>query len=157
MTRSSHRKKSKHVALLSVLGVLLVLISFYTYRSTYYTKHFLPNTEINGINVSNLTVEKANEKLKEAYSKVNSKVEVEIQQSDSSTGITNAIEGTADIGMASRDLKDEETSKGVSSTVIAIDGIAVIVNKDNKVDGLTSEQVKTIFTGKTTSWYGLSD
>ncbi len=68
MTRSSHRKKSKHVALLSVLGVLLVLISFYTYRSTYYTKHFLPNTEINGINVSNLTVEKANEKLKEAYS-----------------------------------------------------------------------------------------
>ena len=97
------------------------------------------------------------EKLKEAYSKVNSKVEVEIQQSDSSTGITNAIEGTADIGMASRDLKDEETSKGVSSTVIAIDGIAVIVNKDNKVDGLTSEQVKTIFTGKTTSWDGLSD
>lgn len=97
------------------------------------------------------------EKLKEAYSKVNSKVEVEIQQSDSSTGITNAIEGTADIGMASRDLKDEETSKGVSSTVIAIDGIAVIVNKDNKVDGLTSEQVKTIFTGKTTSWNGLSD
>ena len=93
------------------------------------------------------------EKLKEA----NSKVEVEIQQSDSSTGITNAIEGTADIGMASRDLKDEETSKGVSSTVIAIDGIAVIVNKDNKVDGLTSEQVKTIFTGKTTSWDGLSD
>ena len=96
-------------------------------------------------------------KIKEAYSKVNSKVEVEIQQSDSSTGITNAIEGTADIGMASRDLKDEETSKGVSSTVIAIDGIAVIVNKDNKVDGLTSEQVKTIFTGKTTSWDGLSD
>lgn len=97
------------------------------------------------------------EKLKEAYSKVNSKVEVEIQQSDSSTGITNAIEGTADIGMASRDLKDEETSKGVSSTVIAMDGIAVIVNKDNKVDGLTSEQVKNIFTGKTTSWDGLSD
>ena len=97
------------------------------------------------------------EKLKEAYSKVNSKVEVEIQQSDSSTGITNAIEGTADIGMASRDLKDEETSKGVSSTVIAMDGIAVIINKDNKVDGLTSEQVKTIFTGKTTSWNGLSD
>lgn len=97
------------------------------------------------------------EKLKEAYSKVNSKVEVEIQQSDSSTGITNAIEGTADIGMASRDLKDEETSKGVSSTVIAMDGIAVIVNKDNKVDGLTSKQVKTIFTGKTTSWDGLSD
>ncbi|WP_041973761.1 substrate-binding domain-containing protein [Streptococcus pasteurianus] len=97
------------------------------------------------------------EKLKEAYSKVNSKVEIEIQQSDSSTGITNAIEGTADIGMASRDLKDEETSKGVSSTAIAMDGIAVIVNKDNKVDGLTSEQVKTIFTGKTTSWDGLSD
>ncbi len=75
MTRSSHRKKSVHIGLLSALGVILVLISFYTYRSTYYTKHFLPNTEINSINVSNLTVDEANDKLKEAYS--NKKLAIE--------------------------------------------------------------------------------
>lgn len=97
------------------------------------------------------------EKLKEAYAKVNSKVTVEIQQSDSSTGITNAIDGTADIGMSSRELTDEELSKGVSPTVIAIDGIAVITNKANKVDDLSNVQVKAIFTGETTSWDSLSD
>ena len=62
-------------------------------------------------------------------------VTVEVQQSDSSTGVTNAIEGSADIGMASRELKDSETSAGVSGTAIAIDGIAVIVNKDNPING----------------------
>lgn len=75
MTRSSHRKKSTHIGLLSALGVILVLISFYTYRSTYYTKHFLPNTEINSINVSNLTVDEANDKLKDSYS--NKKLAIE--------------------------------------------------------------------------------
>lgn len=97
------------------------------------------------------------EKLKEAYGKVNAKVEIEIQQSDSSTGIANTIDGTSDIGMASRELKDEETSKGISSTVIAMDGIAVIVNKDNKTDELTSDQVKAIFTGESNSWDSLSN
>ena len=97
------------------------------------------------------------EKLKEAYNKVNANVEIEIQQSDSSTGITNAIDGSTDIGMASRELKDEETSKGVASTVIAMDGIAVIVNKDNKVNNLAKDDVKAIFTGETTSWDGLAD
>ena len=97
------------------------------------------------------------EKLKEAYAKVNSGVTVEIQQSDSSTGITDAIDGTSDIGMASRELEDSETSQGVNATVIAMDGIAVIVNKDNKTDNLTSKQVKSIFSGKTTTWKDLSD
>lgn len=92
------------------------------------------------------------EKLKEAYAKVNKDVTVEVQQSDSTTGVTNAIEGTCDIGMASRDLADSETKKGVKATVIAKDGIAVIVNKDSKVDELTSAQVKDIYTGKTTKW-----
>ncbi|MBY5034322.1 extracellular solute-binding protein [Streptococcus gallolyticus] len=96
------------------------------------------------------------EKIKEAYQKVNAKVDVEIQQSDSSTGITSAIDGLADIGIASRELKDEESGKGVASTVIATDGIAVVVNKKNKVNDLTTEQVKEIFTGKTTSWADLS-
>ena len=92
------------------------------------------------------------EKLKEAYQKVNAGVTVEVQQSDSSTGVINAIEGSADIGMASRELKDSETSAGVSATAIAIDGIAVIVNRDNPINGLTSQEVQDIFTGKETKW-----
>lgn len=92
------------------------------------------------------------EKLKEAYIAINPDVTIEIQQSDSSTGMTDAIDGTCDIGMASRELKDSEIDKGLSSTVIAMDGIAVIVNKGNPVDELTSEQVMNIFMGETTTW-----
>ena len=97
------------------------------------------------------------EKLKEAYNKTNPDIEVEVQQSDSTTGIINATEGTADIGMASRNLEDAELEKGVTETVIALDGIGVIVNKENALSGLTSEQVKAIYTGEITSWDGLSD
>ena len=92
------------------------------------------------------------EKLKEAYIAVNPGVTVEIQQSDSSTGVTDAIDGTCDIGMASRDLKDSEIEKGVTSTTIAMDGIAVIVNNGNLIDNLTSEQVKNIFMGEVILW-----
>ena len=92
------------------------------------------------------------EKLKEAYAKANKDVTVEVQQSDSTTGVTNAIEGTCDIGMASRDLADSEAKKGVKATVIAKDGIAVIVNNESSVDELSTDQVKSIFTGETTSW-----
>lgn len=92
------------------------------------------------------------EKLIEAYKKVNANVTIELQQSDSTTGMTQAGEGTVDIGMASRELKDSEKSKGLKGTKIAIDGIAVIVNKDNSLDSITSEQVKSIFTGKVTDW-----
>lgn len=92
------------------------------------------------------------EKIKEAYGKVNTNVSIEIQESDSSTGMTDAASGTSDIGMASRALKDSETGEGLTATEIAKDGIAVIVNKKNKQEGLTSEQVKDIFTGTTTSW-----
>lgn len=92
------------------------------------------------------------EKLKEAYAEVNPNAEIEVQQSDSTTGVNNAIDGVCDIGMASRDLADSEKSKGVTATAIAQDGIAVIVNKDRDVDELTSDQVKSIFTGETTSW-----
>ena len=96
------------------------------------------------------------EKLKEAYNKTNPDIEVEVQQSDSTTGIINATEGTADIGMASRNLEDAELEKGVTETVIALDGIGVIVNKENALTGLTSEQVKAIYTGEITSWDDLS-
>ena len=90
------------------------------------------------------------EKLLEAYQKVNTGAKIELQESDSTTGMTAAIDGTCDIGMASRDLKDEET--GVTATKIALDGIAVIVNNKNSASNITSEQVKAIFTGETTDW-----
>ena len=92
------------------------------------------------------------EKLAEAYKTLNPNVTIEVNQSDSTTGVTSAIEGACDLGMASRELKDSETSQGVTAKVIATDGIAVIVNKDNKIDELTSEQVKNIFTGEVTKW-----
>lgn len=92
------------------------------------------------------------EKLAEAYQALNPDVNIEVQQSDSSTGVQSAIDGTCDLGMASRELKDSETSQGVKPVVIAMDGIAVVVNNDSVVNGLTSEQVKGIFTGEITDW-----
>ena len=90
------------------------------------------------------------EVLAEAYEK-NNDVKIEVQQVGSSAGIKNTMEGTSDLGMSSRDLKDEEL-QSVEATQIAIDGIAVITNKNNKVEDLTVEQVKDIFTGKITNW-----
>ncbi|NCC16418.1 MAG: phosphate ABC transporter substrate-binding protein [Clostridia bacterium] len=92
------------------------------------------------------------EKLKEAYAAVNPNVTVEVQQSDSTTGMTSAIEGVCDIGMASRELKDSELEQGLTPTVIAMDGIAVIVNNENAVNGLTAAQIKDIYTGAATDW-----
>ena len=96
------------------------------------------------------------EKLAESYSAVNDKVDIEVQQSDSTTGMTSAIDGLCDIGMASRDLKDSELEAGLTATVIAKDGIAVIVNNDSGVDELTSEQVKDVYTGNITTWEELA-
>ena len=96
------------------------------------------------------------EKLAEAYKALNSDVTVEVQQSDSTTGVTSALEGVCDIGMASRDLKDEETAKGAQGQVIAMDGIAVVVNNENPVEDLTAEQVKDIYVGDTTDWSELA-
>lgn len=92
------------------------------------------------------------EKLAEAYGEVNDKVEIEVQQSDSTTGMTSAIDGLCDIGMASRELKDSELEAGLTAAVIARDGIAVIVNNENGIEELTSEQVKAIYTGEITTW-----
>lgn len=92
------------------------------------------------------------EKLKEAYIALNPNVTIEIQQNDSTTGMTSVAEGTCDIGMASRELKDSELEKGLQPTVIAMDGIAVIVNQENAVSDMTSDTVKAIFTGETTDW-----
>mgnify|MGYP003181967431 FL=1 len=91
------------------------------------------------------------EKLAEAYQKVNTNAKVEIQTSDSSAGMQSAMGGTCGIGMASRDLKDEEKS-ALKVETIAKDGIAVIVNNANTCDDLTLDQVKSIYTGETTVW-----
>ncbi len=92
------------------------------------------------------------EKLKEAYIKLNPNAVIEINQSDSTTGVNSAIDGICDIGMASRALKDSELEKGVKPTVIAIDGIAVIVNNDNPTVGMKAEEVTKIYIGEITKW-----
>lgn len=96
------------------------------------------------------------EKLKEAYVAINPDATIEIQMSDSSAGMTGAIEGTCDIGMASRSLKDEELAE-LTATQIAIDGIAVVVNNANSVENLSPDQVKSIFTGESTVWNQVSE
>ena len=112
------------------------------------------NTGVSGevIVAGSSSVTPVMEKLKEAYEAVNSNVSVQVQQSDSTTGMTSAMEGMCDIGMASRELKDSELAAGLIPTVIAMDGIAVVVNHENPITGLESAQVKDIFTGTVTDW-----
>ena len=97
------------------------------------------------------------EKLAEAYKAVNKKVEIEIQESDSTTGMTAAADGTCDIGMASRELEDSEKDKGLTSQAIALDGIAVIVNTQNTRTEITTDMVKKIFTGEVTDWNDVTE
>lgn len=92
------------------------------------------------------------EKLKESYEKINPNVEIEIQQSDSTTGVNSVVEGIADIGMASREIKESELKKGINAQVLAVDGLAVIVNKENPISNLKKEDVRKIFLGEITSW-----
>lgn len=89
-------------------------------------------------------------KLKEAFANVNIKIDIEIQQTDSSTGIKTVAEGSCDIGMASRDLKDSESQ--LTGITIAKDGIAIIVNKDNDIDDITVENIRKIYVGEIESW-----
>lgn len=95
------------------------------------------------------------EKLKEAYAAVNPNATIEVQQSDSTTGVNSAIDGICDIGMASREIKDSELEKGITPTVIAIDGIAVIVNNENTLENVSADQVLGIYTGEVTKWNGI--
>ena len=99
-------------------------------------------------------VAKLMEKLIEAYAAVNPNASIELQTSDSTTGMTSAIEGSYDIGMASRELKDEEAAE-LTGTVIATDGIAVVVNQNNPTDDLSADQVKSIYLGDVTTWDAL--
>lgn len=102
--------------------------------------------------VGSTTIAEPMEKLIEAYKAAGSLDNIEVQGNGSSAGIKAAIDGTADIGMASRELSEEEKGAGLVETVIAYDGIAVVVNPNNGVSGLTKEQVKDIFEGKITNW-----
>lgn len=95
------------------------------------------------------------EKLKEAYLKRNPGITIEIQLSDSTTGLNAARDGICDIGMASRELKESERKAGLKPVVIARDGIAVIINKDNPINNLIREQIKKIYTGAITDWNAL--
>ena len=97
------------------------------------------------------------EKLAEAYKAVNKKAEIEIQESDSTTGMTAAADGTCDIGMASRELEDCEKDKGLTSQASALDGIAVIVNTQNTRTEITTDMVKKIFTGEVTDWSDVTE
>ena len=92
------------------------------------------------------------EKLQEAYLAINSGAEIELQESDSTTGMTQTIDGTCDIGMASRDLKDSEVEAGLQSTSIALDGIAVIVNNANDISDLSTDEIAAIFKGERLEW-----
>lgn len=92
------------------------------------------------------------EKLKEAYEAVNSNAKIEINMSDSTTGMSDAAAGNCDIGMASRELKDSELEQGLTPIVIAIDGIAVIVNNENTIDDMTKDDIKKIYTGEAVKW-----
>lgn len=97
------------------------------------------------------------EKLAEAYMKVNTNADIEMQTSDSTTGMTSAADGVCDIGMASRELKDSELESGLTPLVIAMDGIAVIVNNDNPTSDISSEEVKSIYVGDTKTWESLAE
>ena len=92
------------------------------------------------------------EKLIEAYKTVNPNATLELQTTDSTTGVSGALDGTYTIGMASRELKDSEVEVGAKATVLALDGIAVVVNPDNTTDDLTVDQIKGIYTGELTTW-----
>ena len=92
------------------------------------------------------------EKLIEAYAEVNPNAEIELQTTDSTTGMESAISGSYDIGMASREVSEDEIAGGLESQTIATDGIAVIVNNNNPTDELTSDQVKSIYTGEALTW-----
>ena len=91
------------------------------------------------------------EKLIEAYKAVNPNAQIDLQTSDSTSGMTGAMDGTFAIGMASRELKDEEAAE-LTGTAIALDGIAVVVNPANTVEDLTMDQIRSIYVGETTDW-----
>lgn len=117
------------------------------------TRDFIPS-DVGGkvIIAGSSSVTPVMQKLQETYQKINPKVKIEIQESDSTTGINSTADETCDIGMISRELKEKEIQQGLTAKVIAIDGIVVIVHKDNEITNLSMHQLKNIFTGDVTRW-----
>lgn len=95
------------------------------------------------------------EKLSESYKTINPNATIEVLQSDSTTGVNSVIDNIADIGMVSRELKDAEIKQGIQVKVLAIDGLAIIVNKDNKIDSISKDNIKKIFLGEIQNWEDL--
>ena len=92
------------------------------------------------------------EKIAENYKELNPNVTIEVQQSDSTTGVQSVAEGVSDIGMASRAIKEEEVALGLTPMTIAMDGIVVVIHNENALDNLTSEQIRDIYMGVVTDW-----
>ncbi|WP_458398111.1 substrate-binding domain-containing protein [Anaerotignum sp.] len=137
--------------ILSAEGQKIVEESGYISKGN--TGSYQPTTAKGNVVVSgSSSVAPVVEKIKEAYEAINPNVTVEMQQSDSTIGMNSLKEGMCDIGLASRELKDSELEAGLIPTVIALDGIAVVVNHENAVDGLKSEDVKAIYKGEIDEW-----
>lgn len=137
----------------TVIGLLvLFIVTVLSACNNSNNEKELENESSNRISISGSTsVGPLAEKIADKYMNKND-VKVEINQIGSSAGITNAISGVSEIGMSSRDLKEEEKAKGLTETIIAYDGIVVVTHPTNKVKNLTMEQVKQIFTGEVSNW-----
>ncbi|MGN9166088.1 substrate-binding domain-containing protein [Tissierellaceae bacterium HCP3S3_D8] len=137
--------------ILSTEGQAIVTEEGYIQVNTDLPKYDISDQEGSLVVAGSTSVTPVMEKLAEAYENLNSNVSIEIQSTGSSAGIQSAIDGSADIGMASRELKDSEKEK-LSYATIAIDGIAVIVNKENIVENIDLEDIKAIYIGEITNW-----
>nr|WP_325303199.1 phosphate ABC transporter substrate-binding protein [uncultured Dysosmobacter sp.] len=115
------------------------------------------DTQLSGsvVTLGSTSMEKVMGTLAEQFMLDNSGVTVSVEGGGSGAGVEAASNGTADLGLASRGLKDEEKASGLTETVLALDGIAVIVNAENPVKDLTVEQIASIFTGETANWSGV--
>ena len=116
------------------------------------TNNTASNKETTTISISGSTsVGPLMEKIQEKYEEANSNITLEIQQNGSGAGIKDVTSGISEIGMSSRELKDEEKS-AVQGTTVAYDGIALLVNPENSVKNISLEDVKKIYTGEITNW-----
>lgn len=138
--------KVKIIALLSLISILMVGCNKKAEEKT--NEKSLESITISG----STSVGPLMEKESERFEQLNPQVNVQINQLGSSAGIKDAINGTVEIGMSSRDLKNEEKSHGLVEVEIALDGMAIITSKDNKIDSLKLSQIRDIYTGKIRNW-----
>lgn len=137
--------------ILSSEGQDIVLNEGYVQVSTSLSKYNKTEQKGKLVVAGSTSVTPVMEKLAEAYENLHPDVSIEIQSTGSSAGIQSAIEETADLAMASRDLKDSELEE-LTAELIAIDGIAIIVNKENPLDNISLDQIKSVYIGEITTW-----